>query len=342
MKSIFLCHSSKDKLFVESLAENLQGLGIKVWYDKWEIKVGESISRKINDGIGNNEYLGIVLSPDSVASEWVWAEFSAAWFKQMTTKKIIVLPILYRECEIPVLLKDRKYADFRKNFDQGFEDLATTLGVDNNKIVSIDTWRNYVRQDKEWKDFRLLEYKKIVTRLVDLAIEYKWSVWVGGRGKFSLTLSADFPNKISRSISVILNKKNNKYKASFEFVINPNTLHLVDFSEEIGDSINECEEFVWRFLENNKNKLGSPEGTPRYFTTKFLNFSEVFDITKESINLFRKYSDYYEGDKLFNLDNNSPTRPPLIQEIVDKSILKHKKICKAKASDFKTDRKAHN
>lgn len=40
MPTIFLSHTSIDKPFVEKLARDLQRLGISVWYDKYEIKVG--------------------------------------------------------------------------------------------------------------------------------------------------------------------------------------------------------------------------------------------------------------------------------------------------------------
>lgn len=43
MPTIFLSHTSIDKPFVEKLARDLMRLGINVWYDKYEIKVGESI-----------------------------------------------------------------------------------------------------------------------------------------------------------------------------------------------------------------------------------------------------------------------------------------------------------
>src|SRR5438552_16025265 len=47
--SVFLCHSSKDKPFVERLALDLRKLGTGVWLDKWEIKAGDSILERIED-----------------------------------------------------------------------------------------------------------------------------------------------------------------------------------------------------------------------------------------------------------------------------------------------------
>ena len=69
MASIFLCHSSVDKPFVEKLAKDLKHLGVNVWFDKWEIKVGESLTERVQEGIRQNEFLAIVLSPDAVGSE---------------------------------------------------------------------------------------------------------------------------------------------------------------------------------------------------------------------------------------------------------------------------------
>lgn len=51
MPSVFLSHASKDKPFVEKLAQSLKKIGINVWFDKWEIDVGDSITWKVEEGI---------------------------------------------------------------------------------------------------------------------------------------------------------------------------------------------------------------------------------------------------------------------------------------------------
>lgn len=57
MPSLFLSHSSADKTFVEKLAKDLEGVGVNVWFDKWEIKVGDSLTGKIEEGLQANDYL---------------------------------------------------------------------------------------------------------------------------------------------------------------------------------------------------------------------------------------------------------------------------------------------
>ena len=47
---VFLSHSAKDKAVVRPLAERLRQNGLKVWFDEWVLKPGDSIPAKIEDG----------------------------------------------------------------------------------------------------------------------------------------------------------------------------------------------------------------------------------------------------------------------------------------------------
>ena len=61
---VFLSHSSKDKGLVREVAERLRKDGVKVWFDAWEIKPGDSIPAKIEEGL---EHSGGVCA---VNDEW--------------------------------------------------------------------------------------------------------------------------------------------------------------------------------------------------------------------------------------------------------------------------------
>ncbi|MFZ2643728.1 MAG: toll/interleukin-1 receptor domain-containing protein, partial [Verrucomicrobiia bacterium] len=54
---VFLSHSSKDKAVVRSLVERLRKDGLKVWFDEWEIKPGDSIPAKIEKGLEHSRVL---------------------------------------------------------------------------------------------------------------------------------------------------------------------------------------------------------------------------------------------------------------------------------------------
>ena len=144
MPSLFLSHSSVDKPFVEKLATGLERVVVDVWYDKWAINVGDSLTERINEGVEENEYLGFVLSPDALVSEWVRVELDAAWCRQMNSRKVIILPILYRDCEVPDYFAGRKYADFRTNYEQGFLELCATLGLKRAESITESNWRLFI------------------------------------------------------------------------------------------------------------------------------------------------------------------------------------------------------
>lgn len=112
MGSIFLSHNSADKPFVRKLAADLRCSGFYAWVDEAEIKLGDSLIEKIEEGIENTDYLGVVLSPNSVNAEWVKREVRIALTQEIHGKRMKVLPILLEKVEIPAFLLDKKYADF--------------------------------------------------------------------------------------------------------------------------------------------------------------------------------------------------------------------------------------
>ncbi len=124
-KQLFISYSSKDREFVSRLASDLRALGISVWWDKWEMKVGDSLSRKIQDGIAQAGWLAVVLSRNSVCSPWVERELNAAMVRELESKQVFVLPVLADDCDMPLFLKDKLYADFRHSFEEG---LAALVG----------------------------------------------------------------------------------------------------------------------------------------------------------------------------------------------------------------------
>lgn len=137
MPSVFISYSNKDRQFVERLASDLKATGLRVWYDQWELKVGDSLISKISAGIRAQDYLVVVLSRSSVTSEWVRKELSAALMRELNEKRVIVLPVLIENCEIPPLISDKVYADFIKDYASGLKTLLSafpgylfTSGVD--------------------------------------------------------------------------------------------------------------------------------------------------------------------------------------------------------------------
>ncbi len=112
MGSIFLSHNSADKPFVRKLASDINKNGHYAWVDMAEIKVGDSLIGKIEEGIMKCDYLGVVLSTNSIKSEWVTREVRVALSQEICGRKVKVLPILLERVQLPLFLMDKRYADF--------------------------------------------------------------------------------------------------------------------------------------------------------------------------------------------------------------------------------------
>src|ERR1044071_9367573 len=78
---VFLCHSSKDKAVVRPLAERLRADGLRVWLDDWELKPGDNIPFKIEEGLEHSRILLLCMSAHAFGSDWAFLESQTFRFR---------------------------------------------------------------------------------------------------------------------------------------------------------------------------------------------------------------------------------------------------------------------
>jgi hypothetical protein len=122
---IFFSYARADAEFVLRLAKDLRSAGINLWVDQLDIRAGDRWDSAVERALKRCPYLLVILSPASVASHNVMDEVSVA----LETKKRIV-PVHYRDCEIPFRLKRLQYIDFRGDYNSGFTQLLSALNVE--------------------------------------------------------------------------------------------------------------------------------------------------------------------------------------------------------------------
>jgi hypothetical protein len=127
MSKIFISHSSKDKSFARQLATDLEKSGHAPWLDEWEICVGECISSKISAAIEAADFVIIVLSLSAVESGWVEKEWRSKYWTEIQDGTVQVVPVLIESCKIPLLLRSKRYADFREDYAGALEDLTSSI-----------------------------------------------------------------------------------------------------------------------------------------------------------------------------------------------------------------------
>ena len=130
--AIFISYSHVDKAKVDLLAAHMVKKNASVWVDTWELNVGDSIIQHVQDAITESDALLVILSKASVASEWCNKEITSGLLRELEEKRVVVLPVLLEDCDIPLFLRDKMYADLRTDFDDGLNAIMNAVAKVSN------------------------------------------------------------------------------------------------------------------------------------------------------------------------------------------------------------------
>jgi hypothetical protein len=108
---IFVSHAAEDKEeIVRPLVLRLNQLGLTVWFDETELKVGDSLRRSIDSGLNNSRFGLVVISPRFLRKNWTVYELDSLVTREIETGKVI-LPIWHKVTKDEVLSFSLKLAD---------------------------------------------------------------------------------------------------------------------------------------------------------------------------------------------------------------------------------------
>lgn len=90
---VFISHASEDKDdFVREFATTLTNKGLKVWYDEFALRIGDSLRQKIDKGLAKSRVGLVVLSPFFIAKGWTNYELDGIVTRNISGEQIL-LPI---------------------------------------------------------------------------------------------------------------------------------------------------------------------------------------------------------------------------------------------------------
>ncbi|MBO9202083.1 MULTISPECIES: toll/interleukin-1 receptor domain-containing protein [Niastella] len=127
MANIFISHRIKDNDEAETLAAHIRDKGHDVWLDIWKIDVGDSIIKKINEGLAGATYLVLCYSDAGVMSEWISQEWMATLARQLNGEGVKILPVRLTGGKPPAILADIKYADLVYDYSNGLSQLLKAI-----------------------------------------------------------------------------------------------------------------------------------------------------------------------------------------------------------------------
>ncbi len=87
----FISHDSRDKPYVERIANRLRGVLCPVWYDEYSLKPGDSLVESISAGLHESKRCVVFLSPNFLSNPgWGKIEFNAAMNKHITEGNVLI------------------------------------------------------------------------------------------------------------------------------------------------------------------------------------------------------------------------------------------------------------
>ena len=108
---MFICYSSNDKTWVRgTLLPKLKSFNLQVCIDFEDFSPGRYIIENVAEAIYSSRKTVAVLSPDFLNSDWCHKELMMALTRVSNEHKVI--PVMYRECEVPVFLCEVTYLDW--------------------------------------------------------------------------------------------------------------------------------------------------------------------------------------------------------------------------------------
>ncbi|WP_324787666.1 toll/interleukin-1 receptor domain-containing protein [Streptomyces sp. H51] len=126
MANVFISHRKVDASAARRLAEELSTVGHNVWFDEWEIGIGDSVVERMDAGLEGTSYLVLCYSASGVMSPWVTREWMSALHRQMEGHRVRILPVKFGG-SAPAILSDLRYADLSDDWDRGFAQLVKAI-----------------------------------------------------------------------------------------------------------------------------------------------------------------------------------------------------------------------
>jgi hypothetical protein len=127
---VFICHAGEDKAdVVRPLAHALRKLGVEVWFDEFELHIGDSLRRSIDRGLLGARFGVVVLSPSFFGKGWPNYELDGLVTREVAGDRQMILPVWHKVTRADVLGYSPSLADklARSTADVPVEEIAAEI-----------------------------------------------------------------------------------------------------------------------------------------------------------------------------------------------------------------------
>jgi hypothetical protein len=91
---VFISHASEDKEAVAiPLTKALERAGLRVWLDRQELRLGDSLRAKIEEGLAKSRFGVVIISPNFLSKDWPQRELDGLSAVENAQKRKVILPV---------------------------------------------------------------------------------------------------------------------------------------------------------------------------------------------------------------------------------------------------------
>jgi hypothetical protein len=110
-RDFFISYTSADRAWAEWIAWELEDAGYTTLIQAWDFRPGMNFVTEMQKGAAESSRTLIILSQQFLESGFTQAEWTAAFAKDPTGEKGVLIPVRVADCEPPGLLRARIYID---------------------------------------------------------------------------------------------------------------------------------------------------------------------------------------------------------------------------------------
>lgn len=140
---IFISYASENQYEVKNLVGVLEARGLRVWWDKGQITLGDRLSAKIDEGLRNSEYGIVLISERFIAKPWPESELRSMISRSTNSGKKVILPVLLNIshdsfAQTYPLMADVVTTQFGDDIDSLADQIFSAIGQDTSDIQEVD------------------------------------------------------------------------------------------------------------------------------------------------------------------------------------------------------------
>jgi len=165
---VFISYSSQDAAKAKLFAEALRAASFTVWLDQWEIVAGDEISRAIENGLRDADFLVLMLSKHSIMSGWVDREWRTKFQAEVDRGQVSVICVRLDDCEISTLLAGKRWISAVSRDYEAVVELVEALKVHQSRRFTeplLQSMPEAIKAIKAHKPVALIKLQELAARL---------------------------------------------------------------------------------------------------------------------------------------------------------------------------------